>query len=201
MDNRKIRLKIIFNSPVILWFSIICLVALILNYATKGITNDLLFSIYRSSFLNPLTYVRFIGHVFGHASWEHFIGNITLILLVGPLLEEKYGSKNMIFVIMATAIVTGMANVLIFPNVQLLGASGVVFAFIILSSFTSIKEGTIPLTFLLVVVIYIGGQAYDGIFIKDNVSNLTHILGGAVGAGLGFYMNKNKMNKNKINTY
>ena len=81
MNNQKKRLKIVFNSPVILWFSIICLLALIL-----------------------------------------------------------------------------------------------------LSSFTSIKEGTIPLTFILVALIYIGGQAYDGIFIKDNVSNLIHILGGAVGA-------------------
>ena len=50
---------------------------------------SLLFSVYRSSFLNPFTYFRLIGHVFGHADWEHFLGNITLILVVGPLLEEK----------------------------------------------------------------------------------------------------------------
>ena len=60
--------------------------------------------------------------------------------------------------------------------VQLLGASGVVFALILLSSFTSMKEGEIPLTFILVAALYIGQQIYQGIFVNDNVSNLTHIL-------------------------
>ena len=184
--------KVSFNSPVILGFTILCFIALLLNQITGGVTNDTLFSVYHSSLLNPLTYVRFLGHVVGHAGWEHFIGNIMLILVVGPLLEEKYGSFNMVVVIITTAIVTGVVNYIFFPSTQLLGASGVVFALILLSSFVSIKEGTIPLTFILVVLIYIGGQVYDGLFVKDNVSNLTHILGGVVGAGLGFAMNKNK---------
>ena len=118
-----------------------------------------------------------------------------MILVVGPLLEEKYGSSNMLFVILATALVTGIVNFIFFPHTQLLGASGVVFALILLASFTSFKEGKVPVTFLLVAILYIGEQVYDGIFIQDNVSNLTHILGGAVGSGLGFVMNKNKMNR------
>ena len=81
---------------------------------------------------------------------------------------------------------------MLFPNVRLLGASGVVFAFILLSSLTSIKEKTIPLTFILVAIIYIGGQVYEGIFVNSNVSNLTHILGGFVGSVLGFAMAKKK---------
>ena len=88
-----------------------------------------------------------------------------------------------------------IVNFVFFPRVQLLGASGVVFALILLSSFTSIKEGSIPLTFILVALIYMGEQLYQGIFVQDNVSNLTHILGGVVGAGLGYVMNKNKMNR------
>lgn len=192
---KKSKIRISFNSPVILGFSIICFAALILNVVTGGVTNNLVFSVYHSSLLNPLTYVRFIGHIFGHAGWQHFIGNITLILVIGPLLEEKYGSSNILFVILSTGVITGVVNYIFFPQVQLLGASGVVFALILLSSFTSLKEGSIPLTFILVVIIYIGGQVYDGIFVKDNISNLTHILGGIVGAGLGYIMNKNKMNR------
>jgi len=193
--NRQGRLKISFNSPVILGFTLICFTSLILGYVTKGMSTYTLFSVYRSSLLNPLTYLRLVGHVFGHANWEHFIGNIMLILVVGPLLEEKYGSSNILAVILSTAIVTGIANILLFPHVRLLGASGVVFAFILLASFTSIQDGCIPLTFILVAVIYIGGQIYSGIFVHDNVSNLTHILGGIIGAGLGYIMNKNKMNR------
>lgn len=195
MKNGSSGVKISFNSPVILSFTIICFLSLLLGAVTQGKTTDLFFSVYRSSLLNPATYIRFAGHVFGHAGWEHFLGNIMLILVVGPLLEEKYGSSNMLFVILATALVTGIVNFIFFPRVQLLGASGVVFALILLSSFTSIREGSIPLTFILVALIYMGEQIYQGLFVQDNVSNLTHILGGIVGAGLGYVMNKNKMNR------
>ncbi len=195
MDTNRKKLQFSFNSPIILGFSIACFVVLIIDKITMHASTNLLFSVYRSSLLSPLTYLRFFGHVLGHAGWDHFIGNITLILVIGPLLEEKYGSSNILFVIMATALVTGVVNFIFFPGTQLLGASGVVFALILLSSFTSFKDGKIPVTFILVAIIYIGGQIYDGIFVQDNVSNLTHIIGGGVGSGLGFVMNKNKMNR------
>ena len=185
--------KISFNSPIILIFTIISFAALLLNIITRGLTNSLLFSVYNSSLFSPFTYFRFIGHVFGHANWQHFIGNMTLLLVIGPLLEEKYGSLNMTLVIIITAIVTGIVNFVFFPRVVLLGASGVVFAMILLSSFTRIKEGEIPLTLILVAIIYIGGEVYDGIFVRDNIANLTHILGGMVGACAGYVMNKNKV--------
>ncbi len=179
------KIKISFNSPVILGFTLFSLVALLLAQVTGGGTNDLFFSVYRAPLTDPLTWVRFFGHVLGHAGWQHFIGNIMLILVIGPLLEEKYGSGEVLFVILITAFVTGLLNFALFPQVQLLGASGVTFALILLSSFVSVKEGEIPLTFLLVAVIYIGGEVINGIFIRDSVSNLSHIAGGAVGAVLG----------------
>lgn len=195
MNSNGKKIQLSFNSPVILGFAIACFVVLILDVITGGASTNACFSIYRSSLLSPLTYIRFFGHVLGHASLEHFIGNIMMILVVGPLLEEKYGSFNILFVILATALVTGLIHFIFSPNVQLLGASGVVFALILLSSFTSFTEGKIPVTFLLVAVLYIGEQVYDGIFAQDNVSNFTHIAGGAVGSSLGFVMNKNKMNR------
>ena len=195
MKNSTGRLKLSFNSPVILGFTLVCLLVLLLDYLTGGWTTKNLFSVYSSSFLNPLTYIRFIGHIFGHADWNHFIGNIMLLLIIGPLLEEKYGSMNILFVMLSTAIVTGLVHFFLFPGVGLLGASGVVFAFILLAPFTSIKERYIPVTVILVAIIYIGEQIYSGIFVNDNISHLTHILGGFVGSGLGFVMHKNKMNR------
>jgi len=186
----KLKFRISFNSQVILGFTIICFIALILGEITGGKTDELFFSVYRSSLTDLLTYIRFIGHIFGHYGFEHFIGNIMLILIVGPLLEEKYGSRNIIIVIFVTALVTGIVHYIFFPGIMLLGASGVVFALILLSSFTSMKEGAIPLTFLFVSVIYIGQQIYEGLFINNNVSNLTHILGGFIGALFGYVMNK-----------
>ena len=195
MGNGGKRIRLSFNSPVILGFTLACFIVLILDKVTGSASTRAFFSVYRSSLASPFTYIRFFGHVLGHASWDHFFGNIMMLLVVGPLLEEKYGSANILFVILATALVTGVINFIFFPHVQLLGASGVVFAFILLASLTSIEEEKIPLTFILVALIYIGQQVYDGLFIRDNVSNLTHILGGIVGSSLGYVMNKNKMNR------
>lgn len=193
--RNKGKIKLSFNSPIVIGFTIICFLALVLGWITRGWTTNAFFSVYRSSLLSPLTYVRFIGHIFGHVGWEHFIGNIMMLLIVGPLLEEKYGSSNIVFVILATALVTGIVHFIFFPHIQLLGASGVVFAFILLSPFTSVKEGTIPITLVLVAALYIGGQIYSSIVTSDNISQLTHILGGCVGAGLGYVMHKHKMNR------
>ncbi len=195
MSGKNRQLSISFNSPVVLIFSLICLISLGLGVLTGGRTTTLFFIVYRSSLSDPLTYVRFIGHVFGHAGWDHLISNLMLLLIVGPMLEEKYGSVNLLFVILITAIVTGVVNFVFFPNVRLLGASGVVFAFILLSSFASMRAGSIPMTFLLVAIIYIGGQLYDGIFVQDNVSNLTHILGGAVGSLFGYLAGRGRLGR------
>lgn len=189
-NTAKKRIRITFNSPVILSFVGVCLLALILDKITGGISTLKLFSVYRSSFLNPLTYVRLIGHIFGHAGWSHFINNIMMILILGPMLEEKYGSKDILLVILITAVVTGAFHMIFSPFTRLLGASGVVFAFILLSSLTSFDDGGILVTFILVAVIYIGEQIYQLIAITSNVSNITHIIGGAVGATFGFVSNK-----------
>lgn len=189
-NTAKKRIRITFNSPVILSFVGVCLLALILDKITGGISTLKLFSVYRSSFLNPLTYVRLIGHIFGHAGWSHFINNIMMILILGPMLEEKYGSKDILLVILITAVVTGAFHMIFSPFTRLLGASGVVFAFILLSSLTSFDDGGIPVTFILVAIIYIGEQIYQLIAITSNVSNITHIIGGAVGATFGFVSNK-----------
>ena len=184
------NLKITFNSPIILGFAGICLIATILNYVTLGISNELLFMTYHSSLSSPMTYLRLFTHVFGHADWTHFIGNMSYILLLGPMLEEKYSSTVLVEVIAITALITGLINYIFFWNVALCGASGVVFAFIIMSSFTSFKEGEIPLTFILVAVLYIGQQVVQGITLDDNVSNMAHIIGGMIGGASGYVLNK-----------
>lgn len=190
--KQKTILRISFNSLVVLSFTLICLAAYLLNCLTNGKSNLLLFEVYRSPLTNPLTYVRMFTHVLGHASWSHLINNMTLLLVIGPLLEEKYGSADLLIVTVTTAFVTGIVHFIFFPGTALLGASGVVFAYILLSSFACIKDGSIPLTFILVTILYIGGQIVDGVFIKDNVSNLTHIIGGIIGAFFGYLSNVRK---------
>lgn len=192
------RLKLRFNAPVTLSFVSICFVATLLGIVSNGEITKTLFMTYHSSFLNPMTYVRFVTHVFGHVGWSHFIGNASYLLLLGPMLEEKHGSKAILEVILITAVVTGLINYFFFLNIGLCGASGVVFAFIMLASFTDFREGEIPITFILVAAIFIGQQVYEGIAVQNNISNMAHIVGGIVGAIIGYGLNvKSKYGFNK----
>ena len=186
----KTRFKISYNSPVVLTFVLLCLLVLLMSIGTHRRSTTLLFMTYPSSLFSPLTYLRFFTHVLGHSGWEHLIGNASYLLLLGPMLEEKYGSKTIVEIILMTALVTGIVNYIFFPSVALCGASGVVFSFILLSSFTGFREGEIPLTFILVAVIYIGQQIFQGITVNDNISNMAHIVGGIVGAVIGYGLNK-----------
>ena len=187
---RKNRLRVSFNAPAVLGFTALCLLAQVLNLITAGGSNRLIFSVYGASLLDPLTWVRCFAHAAGHVDWSHLIGNMMYILILGPMLEEKYGSRNLIWVMVITAGVTGLLNMILFPNVRLLGASGIVFAFIVLASITVKDNNAIPLTFILVVVLYLGQQIYEGLFTRDNVSQLAHIAGGITGAVLGYLLNR-----------
>ena len=184
MKKRKIYL----NAPITLGFSLICIIALLLNMVSSGKTNVLFFSTYGSSLLSPMTYIRLLGHIFGHANVDHLVSNLLYILLLGPMLEEKYG-KRLIIVILSTAVVTGIVHNLISPNTMLLGASGVVFAFIILASITGNEEG-IPVTLIIVALLWIGSEIYTGITTADSVSQLTHIVGGLTGGIIGLAFKK-----------
>ena len=179
--------KITWNSPVILWFALISAAALAADTLTHGAANRLLFSVYRGSLADPLFYVRLFGHVLGHASLSHYTGNMMLFLLVGPLLEEKYGSRRLLAIMAAVAVVTGIIHILIAGNTMLMGASGIVFAFILLASITGTRKG-IPLTMIIVAVIYISQQVYEGFVSADNVSQLTHIVGGCIGSICGLFL-------------
>lgn len=184
------KFRITFNSPVVLWFSIMCFGVTLIDFLANGLLVSTLFMTYHSSLADPLTYIRFFTHVIGHDGWSHLFGNLMYILLLGPMIEEKYGSKVLIKVILIAAVATGVINYIFFPNTALCGASGVVFALIVLSSFTGFKSGEIPLTFILVAAIFLGQQIYEGIVKQDNISNMAHIIGGIVGGVNGFYLNK-----------
>ena len=189
MAGNKKRPIITFNSPVVLGFVIACFAVTLTGIISGGRITRALFMTYRSSLMNPLTYLRFFTYVLGHSGWSHFVGNACYLLLLGPMLEEKYGARMLIQIIAITAFATAILNYIFFPSVALCGASGIVFAFIILASFTGFKDGEIPLTFILVAVIYIGQQVIEGITVKDDVSNMAHIMGSVVGAILGYMLN------------
>ena len=185
-------LKLSYNAPVALTFALLSLVVLIVGNITNGWTTYHLFSVYRAPLSDPLAWVRFFGHVLGHSGYQHYIGNIVLILVLGPNLEDRFGSWNILWAILLTALVSGLVQYVFFPGSVLLGASGIVFMMILISSFGGVSNGVIPITLILVAVCYLGGELWDAIFKQDNVSQLTHIVGGVCGTVLGFILSKSK---------
>ena len=117
------------------------------------------------------------------------MNNFLYILLIGPMIEEKYGSKNLTIMILMTAIITGIIN-MIFTNKKILGASGIVFMLIILSSFVNITTGKVPITLILICIFYVVNEIISGIFKKDNISHMGHLIGALCGFIFGFYVFK-----------
>lgn len=184
MKHRSFRLQ--YNAPVTLTFFFLSLAVLLLNQTTGGWTTLNLFCVYRSSLTDPLFYVRLFGHVLGHADWNHFLNNMLLLLVIGPPMEEKYGSRPLLLGFLATALISGVLQCILFPGTALLGASGIVFMLIMLSSLAGMRSGSIPLTLLLVAALYLGQQVYAMLFVRDQVANFMHIIGGLCGTGFGF---------------
>ena len=174
-----------YNSILILTFFFISLIAIILKYVTNGKTNDLFFSSYRSSLKKPLTYIRFFTHSLGHIDWKHFSTNFLYILLIGPMLEEKYETMNLLVMMLITSGIIGIVNYIIGKK-KILGASGIVFMLIVMSSFVNLQAGKIPITLVLIFIFYIVNEIIDGMFKEDNVSHSGHIIGALCGLIFGF---------------
>jgi membrane associated rhomboid family serine protease len=181
-------MKVKYNAPVALSFTIICAVVLTLSQTIARGLIPAWFMVSGRGTFNPVSvrcWITLFTHVIGHADWNHLLSNFAFILLLGPILEENYGSRSFLIMITLTALITGVLNVLLFRS-YLMGASGVVFMMILLASFTNFSKGEIPLTFILVLVIYLGREIIHS-FATNNISEFAHIAGGFCGSLFGFF--------------
>jgi rhomboid protease GluP len=183
------KLRIRYNSPVVLTFALLCAVVLLIDQLSGGM-------FIRTFFLLPpdfnpgsfLSWLRLVTYVIGHQGWTHLISNFSFILLIGPVLEEKYGSLPLLAMMIVTALATAVLNLLL-VHTGLYGASGIVFMLVLLSSFTNIRQGEIPITFILIVALYIVREFVNALN-PDTVSQLAHIAGGLIGGAFGFLFSK-----------
>ncbi|MCB9308764.1 MAG: rhomboid family intramembrane serine protease [Lewinellaceae bacterium] len=177
-----------FNAPVVLSFSLICVAVYVLD-TFSGHNVLPYFTVQpQIQWSNPFSVFTLFTHVLGHVSLDHLMGNLTFILLLGPILEEKFGSKTVLYMILFTAFITGIINVLFF-NTGLTGASGIVFMMILLVSFTNVKAGEIPITFILIAILFIGKEFLNSLN-HNQISESAHIIGGICGSIFGFRLMK-----------
>ena len=171
-----------YNAPVTLTLFVISLIVLIIGGLTGGKSNYL-FSSEKASLINPLTWVRFFTNILGHKDYYHFSNNFLKILLLGPMIEEKYGSINLLIMILITAFVTSIINFII-GKYRILGASNIVFMLIALSAFVNMSD-KIPLTLVFIILFYFIDELRQ-LFHKDGVAHYGHLTGALCGIAFGF---------------
>ena len=181
-------MKVKYNAPTILTYAFFCALVMALSATILPGLNQSWFAVPGKGHFSPGNlrhWITLLSHVAGHSGWAHLVSNFSLILLIGPMLEDNYGSLSLLVMIAITAVITGILNVVFFTT-GLMGASGVVFMMILLASFTNFSRGEIPLTFILILVLYLGDQLMKS-FDTDNISYFAHIVGGFCGSLFGFF--------------
>jgi membrane associated rhomboid family serine protease len=191
-------MKIKYNAPVVLNYALISVLVLLLNPFFGGGIIQKWFEVPGQGYFDSgsvISYIRLFSHIAGHVDWEHLLGNFAIILLVGPILEEKYGSFSLLLMIIVTALVTGLLNSFLFEG-ALLGASGVAFMMILLAPFTNTRPGEIPLTFILIIALYIVKEVFQS-FQSNNIAEFAHIAGGFCGSIFGFIKQRQQIKELK----
>jgi rhomboid protease GluP len=130
-------MKFKYNAPTTLTFALAAVAVFVGNLLSGGWLLQAWFTVPGQGgfdFHNPLEYLKLFSYV----------RNLSILLLIGPILEEGYGSVGILVMILLTALITGLLNVFFFPQ-GLCGASGVAFMMILLASFTNFGKGEIPI--------------------------------------------------------
>lgn len=188
-------MRIVYNAPVSLSLTLGGLLVFGLNFVLPGLVQKYFASPAGLAEFGLLDGLRSVSYVLGHGSWQHYASNALFLLLVGPAVEEKYGSWKILGLCLLTAVVTALISALLFST-PLMGASGLVFMFIILASITNVRQGELPLTFVLVAGLFLGREGL-AVFRQDNISQLAHVLGGACGGAFGLFFGRKQKSAEK----
>ncbi len=168
-------MKITFNSPFVLTFALLATFVLVLSISIGGHLQVLTLN-GDFNFKNWQSYVGLFLYPLSHSGVTHLVSNFGIILLIGPLLEKKYGWQKLLSMSVITTLVIGIAHIVISDH-GLIGASGLVFLYIILASLSNSTNKEVPLTFILVVCMFLGQEILNS-FQDDQISQMAHIGGG-----------------------
>lgn len=176
-----------YNAPVTFSFALLCTLIMLLDqYVFPGFVGAYM-SAPGADFnpSQPAHYFALLFYVFGHENWTHLWNNFLFILLLGPILEEKYAPRPLLMMMLTTTIVTGIFNILL-KQPPLVGASSLVFMMIMLVSFARTKSGDVPVSFILIFILFLLAELTRVSSKDGSVSNVAHIVGGVCGTIFGF---------------
>ena len=213
MANKKsfLGLKFIYDAPATLTFAFVCIIlfaldtfvfkqklaSLILTSPVNGgsaalaggalgvagaAASNLAFSA-----SNPLSYLRLFSYALGAASGEILVCNMIFILLLGPSMEERYGTVVIAIMTFVSALFSGVLNAC-FCKSPLQGCEAIIFMMIFLNSFVSLSKKKIPFSFVLVFILFV----LRGIFSADfkaassAIQIIINVAGGLCGSLFAF---------------
>lgn len=197
MANKKsfFGLKFIYDAPATLSFAFICIFLFLLDsLLLKGLLSQkFLLSPTTASgnmaFMasDPLSYLRLVLYSFGAASASTLICNMIFILLLGPSMEERYGTL-VIAIMMAVCILFSGVLTACFSKTPLTGSSAVIFMMIFLNSFVSLSKKKIPVSFLAVFFLFIFREIFElnDASVTDGIKIIINIAGGLCGSLFAF---------------
>lgn len=225
--QKKSKLHLKYDSPVTLTFVLLSTLILALDsFALKGFLTTNIFICHGSKavgniaafdYKNFLDYLRLFTHILGSSGWQSLLANSTFILLLGPTLEERYGSPILLLMIVLTSLVGGVLNACLVPFFES-GSQSIVFMMICLAAITAFSKKEIPLSWIIVFVLYFAlklcssysdfsssssapfslsstssGKKLDFIeFLTLNLNTFTSLAAGIVGSLFGFLVSPKK---------
>lgn len=195
--KKKSKIGFEYDSPFTLTFSILCVLAFVLeNYVIKNFFTEFDFALFSTatkqgtdfafSATNFSHYIRLFTYVFGFVDWTQLFFTVSFCLLLGPNLEINYGSKLFFIMILISAFITGVLASC-FSTISLMGGSSIVFMMIILSAYSAMEKKKLPLSLIFVFGIFLSQQLFVNI---ENFSTglpvLLYFAGGFFGCVFGF---------------
>ena len=197
---KKSSPKLTFDFPVTVTFVIVSLVLFLLDvYAFKGKMFSSILICHGSkqalvpfNFKSPADFAGLFFYVFGNVGWEMLFANLTIILLLGQILEERYGSVMLGPMMFISTMISGVLTACI-STVPLTGAGCIIFMMAVLVSLTELTKKRIPLSCLLVFVLFLSFEIFraaKGSSGQDAMQKvcgvLIEMIGGICGSIFGF---------------
>lgn len=132
------------------------------------------------------SYWQFVTYMFTHGSISHLLFNMLSLYIFGTAVERRVGSKEFLLYYMLTGTLCGLASYGVYylanTNVVLLGASGAIYALLMLFSVLYPRAviyvfGIIPVPAPVLIILYFVIELFSGMMSFDGVAHMTHLFG------------------------
>ncbi len=122
----------------------------------------------------------------------HILLNMLALFFFGPLLERRVGSKGFLMLYFGGGILAGLAQVLVFPSLPVIGASGAIFSLLgaltVLMPDLTVILFFVPLKIQYVTVLFVLLDLFPLLIgMPDGIAHVAHLAGLAAGLAAGFW--------------